>query len=217
MPSLLLQVQSDPFTVPTVEAFQLQGKILGSIFLTLWGLELIDSLFLRGYLNRFGIYPRQARGLKGIFLYPLLHGDLKHLATNTMPLMILGWIILLSGIPAFALVTGVVWLVSGFGVWIFGAPRSNHIGASGIVFGYLGFLVARGYFDQSPGAIAIAIIVGLAYGSLIWGVLPFQRGKSWEGHLFGLIGGGLAAKYWPEIIDWFQFYLQQFGSQPPVS
>ena len=212
---VLLQVQSEPFTIPTVEAFQLQGKILGSIFLMLWGLELIDSIFLRGYLNRFGIQPRTSRGLKGIFLYPLLHGDLKHLAANTMPLMILGWFILLAGIPDFALVTGVVWLVSGFGVWLLGSPRTNHIGASGIVFGYLGFLVARGYFDRSPGAIAIAIIVGLAYGSLIWGVLPFQRGKSWEGHLFGLLGGWLAARYWPEILNWFQFYLPYLTPQTP--
>jgi len=214
MPSLLLQVQSEPFTIPDANTLQLQGKILGTIFLTLWGLELLDSIFLRGYLNRFGIYPRTSRGLQGIFLYPLLHGNLQHLAANTMPLMVLGWFILLSGVPAFALVTGIVWLVSGFGVWLFGSPRSNHIGASGIVFGYLGFLVARGYFEQSAGAIAIAVIVGLAYGGLIWGILPFQRGKSWEGHLFGLVGGVLAARYWPVILDWFQFYSQYFNQAP---
>lgn len=208
MPSLLLSIAPAAIALPTVETFQLQGKILGSLLLILWGLELIDTVFLRGYLNRFGIHPRRVKGLTGILLYPFLHGDLKHLATNTLPLMILGWLILLSGIPAFVLVTGVVWLVSGWGVWLFGSARSNHIGASGIVFGYLGFLVARGYFDRSPVAIAIAVIVGLAYGSLLWGILPFQRGKSWEGHLFGLLGGAGAARYWLEINDWFQSYWQ---------
>ncbi|HHP7245579.1 MAG TPA: rhomboid family intramembrane serine protease, partial [Elainellaceae cyanobacterium] len=97
-----------------------------------------------------------------------------------------------------------VWLVSGFGAWTFGGPRSNHIGASGLVFGYLGFLLFRGYFERSFLAIALAVIAGVLYGGAIWGILPFRRGRSWQGHLFGLIGGALAARFLPQIRQWVE-------------
>ncbi|NJN03568.1 MAG: rhomboid family intramembrane serine protease [Leptolyngbyaceae cyanobacterium SL_1_1] len=182
----------------------LHAQILGGIITVLWGLELIDSLILQGALNRYGIRPRQQAGLSGIVLAPLLHGSLKHLSANTLPLAVLGWFILLGGVRDFILVTAVVWLVSGVGVWLLGPPRSNHIGASGIVFGYLGFLLMRGYVERSPGAIAIAVITGLLYGGSIWGVLPIRRGQSWQGHLFGLIGGGLAAYYLVDLRQWLE-------------
>ncbi len=180
----------------------LHFKILAAMVSILWALELVDTVLLRGALNRFGIRPRQQRGINGILFAPLLHGDLGHLAANTVPLVVLSGLILLSGVQVFVITTVVVWLVSGWGVWLFGRSRSNHIGASGVVFGYLGFLLARGYFEQSGGAVAIALITGLLYGGSLWGVLPFQRGKSWEGHLFGLLGGGLAAYWLPQFTEW---------------
>ncbi|MEO0459086.1 MAG: rhomboid family intramembrane serine protease [Cyanobacteria bacterium P01_A01_bin.114] len=188
---------------------QLQAKILGSILAVLWGLELIDSILLRGALDQFGIRPRRLRGLPGIVLAPLLHGDLKHLAANTGPLVVLGWFILWQGVDVFVIVTGVSALISGLGVWLLGGPRTNHLGASGVVFGYFGFLLWRGYFEQSAVAIALAAITGLLYGSLIWGALPVQRGKSWQGHLFGFIGGGVAARFLPllqaQLEQWVKF------------
>ncbi|MBD2258681.1 rhomboid family intramembrane serine protease [Pseudanabaena sp. FACHB-2040] len=168
----------------------------------LWGLEILD-LFLRGALDRFGIRPRQLSGLPGILLAPFLHGDLGHLAANTGPLAILGTLILFDGLNTLLIVTAVAWLVGGVGVWLLGRPRTNHLGASGLVFGYLGFLLLRGYFVQSPTAIAIAVLVGFLYGGALWGLLPLRRGRSWSGHLFGFIGGAIAARYLIDLQTWF--------------
>ncbi len=179
-------------------------RILGGFVSVLWVLEIVDTLLLRGWLNRFGILPRRWIGLRGVLLAPLLHGNLRHLSTNTVPLVVLGWLILVRSTPIFVLVTVGVWVIGGLGVWLFAAPKSNHIGASGLVFGYLGFLLANGYFEQSGVAIATATIVGLLYGSTIWGILPLQRGISWQGHLFGLITGIIAARYLPQLQQWLQ-------------
>ncbi|MBD2069260.1 rhomboid family intramembrane serine protease [Leptolyngbya sp. FACHB-671] len=183
---------------------ELHATILIGFVGALWILELFDSIFLRGALNRYGIRPRTSEGIFGIVFAPLLHGNLRHLATNTVPLIVLGWLIMLRQTSDFFIVTAVAWLVSGLGVWLFGSPRTNHIGASGLVFGYFGFLLLRGYFEQSAIAILTAVIVGLLYGSLIWGILPIRRGMSWQGHLFGFAGGGLAAKYLPQLQQIFE-------------
>ncbi|MBD2103914.1 rhomboid family intramembrane serine protease [Leptolyngbya sp. FACHB-261] len=203
----LVQISPDTIAASIPEVFKTQAKILGGFVAVLWVLEIVDSLLLRGALNRYGIRPRRVVGLRGILFAPFLHGDLGHLAANTPPLLVLGWFIMLRDLNDFWIATPVVWLVSGLGVWLLGASNSNHIGASGLVFGYLGFLLLRGYFEQSPLAIAFAVAAGLLYGSLIWGVLPNQRGKSWQGHLFGFIGGGLAARFLPELQQYFARFL----------
>ncbi len=178
-------------TLPDIVIFQ--ATVLGSILAVLWGLELIDTVMLRGALNQLGIRPRTLSGFIGILFAPLLHGSLRHLAANTGPLMVLGWLLLLRGLDDFILVTVVTWLVSGLGAWLFGGPRTNHLGASGIVFGYFGFLLCVGYFERSPLSIGLAALTGILYSGMIWGVLPIRRGKSWQSHLFGMVGGGLAA------------------------
>jgi membrane associated rhomboid family serine protease len=184
--------------------FKLHAQILGGFVALLWGLELIDSLLLKGALNRFGIRPRTFRGFQGIFLAPLLHGNLRHLSTNTLPLITLGWFIMLRDVDDFFIVTAVVWLVSGSGVWLLGSSRSNHIGASGLVFGYFGFLLLRGYFERNLISIAFSVLVALLYGGLIWGILPLRRGVSWLGHAFGFGGGVLVARYLPQLQQWYE-------------
>ncbi len=184
--------------------FMLNVRLLCGIVCSLWVLELTDSLLLGGRLNRFGIRPRQWAGVKGILLSPLLHGDLQHLAANTLPLVVLGGFILFRSQFTFAIVTIVVWLISGLGTWLCGGSRTNHIGASGIVFGYLGFLLLQGYLERSPIAIVLAAIAGMLYGSSLWGILPTKRGRSWECHLFGMIGGVLAAAYLPELTQYIR-------------
>lgn len=181
-------------------------RVMGGIIAFLWILEFLDALILRGRLDRLGIYPRTLKGLTGILFSPLLHGNFQHLAANTMPFLMLGGLILLLDVHTFVIVTGVVWLVSGAGVWLFGRPRSLHIGMSGVVFGYLGFILARAYFEGSALAIALALIVGILFGGLIWGVLPSRRGQSWESHLFGIVGGGIAARFLPELKQWIWIY-----------
>ncbi len=178
---------------------KLQLLILGSCVTIAWGLELFDLLVLKGGYNfgggldQYGIIPRNPIGLRGILFAPFLHGGLGHLIGNTIPFLILGWLVMLRETTDFFVVSIISALVSGLGTWLFGAP-GIHLGASGVIFGYLGYLLARGYFERSGFAIAMSLFVGALYGSLIWGVLPFQQGISWEGHLFGFIGGILSAK-----------------------
>lgn len=198
----LLQIPTSFLVGALPEDFQQGVKLLAIFLAALWVFELIDTLLLRGAFNRLGIKPRQMQGIPGILLAPLLHGNLQHLAANTGPLAILGTIILFSGLQTFWIVTATAWLVSGVGVWLLGRPRTNHLGASGLVFGDLGFLLLRGYFERSPVAIAIAILVGFLYGGALWGLLPLQKGRSWAGHLFGFIGGAAAARYLLEIQTW---------------
>lgn len=181
----------------------LQAKILGGFVALLWGLELVDTLVLRGWLHRFGIIPRRWVGLRGILFAPLLHKDLQHLTANTVPLVVLGGLILWQSTLLFLLVTAGVWLLGGLGVWLLGGRNSNHIGASGLVFGYLGFVLAKGFFEQSAGAIALSVIAGLLYGGTLWGLLPLRRGVSWQGHLWGCLVGAGIARYQIPLQTWF--------------
>ncbi len=179
--------------------FQLQILILMSCVVLAWGLELFDLLILkggynfRGGLDQFGIIPRHLIGLRGILFAPFLHSGLGHLIGNTVPFLVLGWLVMLRETRDFFVVSILSALVSGLGTWLFGAT-GIHLGASGVIFGYLGYLLARGYFERSVTAIAMSLFVGTLYGSLIWGLSPLQQGVSWEGHLFGFLGGILSAK-----------------------
>ncbi|MEL6470295.1 MAG: rhomboid family intramembrane serine protease [Cyanobacteria bacterium J06623_4] len=177
-----------------VGEFRRQIKTLLSVVALLWAIEIIDQIFFRGALNRLGIRPRSLSGLWGILFAPFLHGDFAHLLANTIPLVSLGWLIMLRETGDWLVVSIIAALVSGLGTWLIGSPYSVHIGASGVVFGYFGYLLLRGYFERSVVAIAFSLLVTFLYGGIIWGVLPTQPGVSWEGHLFGFIGGILAAK-----------------------
>ena len=188
----------------TASQVETQVKIIGGFIVLIWGLELIDQLLLRHRLDQLGIVPRTQLGLRGILFAPLLHGTWNHLMANTLPFAVLGWLTLLQGVPEFTIVTAVVWVVSGLGVWLFAAPHTLHVGASGIIFGYFGFLLSRSYFEQDLRSAAVSVVVALLYGPLIWGILPSRRrGISWQGHLFGFVGGILIARYLPELRQWF--------------
>lgn len=169
-----------------------QVLILGGLVAFMWTLETIDRILL-GSLDVYGIVPRYLFGLRGILFAPFLHGNYAHLIGNTLPFIVLGWLVMLRRTRDFFVVSAIAMLVGGMGTWLFGSP-GTHIGASGVIFGYLGFLLARGYFERSIGSILFSIVVGSLYGGLIWGVLPGQPGISWEGHLFGFIGGVIAAR-----------------------
>ncbi len=167
--------------------------LFGAVVL-MWTLELVDLLFLRGSLDGAGIRPRTPDGLWGILFAPFLHGGLGHLVANTVPLLTLGFLVMLRRVADFLAVTGIAIVVAGLGVWLFGQPNTIHIGASGLVFGYLGYLLLRGYFERSVTSIVLSVIVGLLYGGALWGLLPGAPGISWQGHLFGFLGGGAAAR-----------------------
>ncbi|MBD2036082.1 rhomboid family intramembrane serine protease [Leptolyngbya sp. FACHB-321] len=184
-----------------------QAKIIGGLLTLMWALEFVDQVLLRRRLDRFGIAPRTQIGLWGILFAPLLHGTWQHLMANTLPFAVLGWLTLLRGVTEFTIATAVIWLVSGVGVWLFATPRTMHIGASSIIFGYFGFLLSRSYFEQELFSAVISVVVALLYGPLIWGILPSRRrGISWQGHLFGFVGGILTARYLPELRQWFAMF-----------
>jgi membrane associated rhomboid family serine protease len=172
---------------------KLQAKILVSYLGLLWGLELVDSIALGGFLDQFGIHPRTLQGLWGILLAPLLHGGLGHLAANSVPLLVLGWFVMLRNTRDFFTVGAITTVVGGLGIWLIGGAHTVHLGASIIIFGFLGYLLLRGYFDRKLWSIAGSVVVGLLYGGMVLGVLPGQAGISWEGHLFGFVGGTLSA------------------------
>ena len=169
-----------------------QAVILGGFILFIWLLELADLILFDHSLDLYGIQPRSITGLRGILFMPFLHADFGHLVANTVSFIILGWLVIMHKTTDFFIISGVIILVSGLGVWFFGGSRTVHIGASALIFGYLGFLLLRAYFESSLSSIVIALVVGVIYIGLIWGVLPLSVGFS-LGHLFGFIGGVLAA------------------------
>ncbi len=157
-----------------------------------WGVEVADYVLPQD-LDRYGIVAHERNGLVGIFLAPFLHAGFAHLMANTMPLAILGFLAALRGLGRFFVASLIIIIVSGLGVWWYSQPGGLTVGASGLVFGYFGYVVTRGLFDRHLLDIALGIGVAVLYYSLIWGVLPGQPGISWQGHLFGLVGGVLAA------------------------
>ncbi|MEA5536314.1 rhomboid family intramembrane serine protease [Crocosphaera sp. XPORK-15E] len=185
---------SDHKQNPLSREMKTHAMILGSFVAIFWVTELLDMSIFRGRLDRFGIIPHSLVGLRGILFAPFLHGNLAHLIGNTIPFVVLGWLVMLQETSDFWIVTFLTMIIGGFGVWFFGAPGSVHIGASILIFGYLGFLLLRGYFQRNFASICLSVIVGVLYGGLVFGVLPGRPGISWQGHLFGFLGGVVAAK-----------------------
>ena len=166
---------------------------LVSLLVIMWLLELVDWSLPQLRLDNYGIHPRNISWLPGIAIAPLLHGSWTHLIANTPPLFIFGGLVSLQGLRRFWLVTVVSILISGLGVWLFSPSYAITVGASGVIFGYFGFLLLRGLFARSIGSILISLIVSFVYGGTIWGVLPSSPNVSWQAHLFGFLGGVLAA------------------------
>lgn len=153
-------------------------------------------------MNWLGIRPRTAIGLLGVVFGPVLHGNISHLFGNSIGFIALGWLVLLRSETDFWIVSAVVVLVSGLGVWLFGRD-ARHLGASGMIFGYLGFLLFGSFFDRQPLSLLLSLTAGVFYWHLLPGILPKQTGISWEAHLFGFLGGILAARYLPALSLWF--------------
>ena len=185
-----LEVAHSRSLIGTIKA---HAVLLLSLLGIMWAVAILDLLpFI--HLDRFGIHPRTVAGLAGIVCAPFLHAGFAHLAANSFPFVILGGIVFLGGRRVFWNVTLFVTLTGGLGVWLFSGRFTNHIGASGLIFGYLGFLLARGWFEQSlPWKLAACAIL-IVYGGLLFGVLPIHAGVSWQGHLFGFLAGVGAAR-----------------------
>jgi membrane associated rhomboid family serine protease len=169
-------------------------QILGISAIALWVIQIINAILGHRFWQ-FGIIPRNLIGLRGILFAPLIHGSFRHLIANTVPFLILGGLVMVRRIMDLFTVSLIVILLGGFGTWLFAGSNTVHVGASGLVFGYLGYLLCRGYFEQSWSAITLSVLVVMAYGGMLWGVLPSMPYISWQSHLFGLISGGVAARW----------------------
>jgi membrane associated rhomboid family serine protease len=182
------------------------AKVGGATILTfvalLYLIELVDQLTGHA-LDRNGIRPLQTDGLWGIVFSPLLHANWAHLIANTLPALVLGFLVTLAGMSRFVWATAIIWILGGLGTWLIGGLGScrlptNHIGASGLIFGWLTFLLVFGWLTRHIWQIVIGLVVLFVYGGVLWGAVPVLDrcgGVSWQGHLCGAIAGVLAA-YW---------------------
>jgi membrane associated rhomboid family serine protease len=158
----------------------------------MWVFEIVD-VALDHRLDQYGIEPRDPDGLDGVVAAPFLHVGFGHLLANTLPFVVMGVVIAFEGPLRLVGVTAIVAIVSGLGTWLVAPENTIHLGASGVVFGYATYLIARGLFNRRAGELAIGVGVAVLWGGALLGGLEPQRGISWQGHLFGALGGLLAA------------------------
>ncbi|WP_176562186.1 rhomboid family intramembrane serine protease [Mycolicibacterium palauense] len=193
-----------PATPPPAKrpAWKVGGATILTFVALLYLIELFDQLSDHR-LDRNGIRPLELDGLEGILFAPLLHADWQHLAANTLPALVLGFLVTLAGISRFVWATAIIWILGGLGTWLIGdigrcAYGTIHIGASGLIFGWLTFLLVFGWFTRHIWQIVTSIVVLFVYGGILLGAVPVLDrcgGVSWQGHLSGAVAGVLAA-YW---------------------
>lgn len=174
---------------------QLRIVIIFMVILTV--IEVVNFLTLRS-LVQFAIVPRDILSLPFIFTAPFIHGNLWHFFSNTIPLGVFSLLLLQHGKTRFYVVTLVCMLLTGICVWLF-ARNANHVGASGLIYSYFGYLLFAGIISREFKLILISIVVGFVYGGMVFGVLPLSAYASWESHLFGLLSGIACAFWWGKL------------------
>ena len=173
-------------------------RALVVVLLLIWGTFLVGGL-LSLDLMQYGILPRSWHSVGGVLAWPFLHADFSHIGNNTLSLLVFGAIISLRSSNAeFLLLSFLITLYAGLGVWLLGRPYL-HVGASGLAFGYFGYILTRGIYDGRISSVIISTVVMLLFGGMIWGIFPTDTRISWEGHLFGFLAGVvLAVRYKPK-------------------
>lgn len=167
---------------------------MGLFVIALWIIHFVDTALLHDDLKqRFGLQPRSGFRPLSILISPFLHVDRRHLAANSIPLFVLGSLVIVQGQLLFWLTTLIIILIAGLGIWLFGQPNTQHMGASGLILGYFGYTLASVFFAPDLATILVAIVVAILYLGLIWQVVPLKKGVSTTGHLFGFLGGIVAA------------------------
>ena len=170
------------------------AKILGGFVGLLWLIQIVNSLIFQDHLANLGIVPRSLGGLWGIPFAPFIHANFTHLIANTIPLAVLGWFVMLRQKRDLVTVSVLAGLVGGLGVWLTAPALTVTIGASILVFGYLGYLLFRGIFERRFWPIVGSVVTFFLFGGALHGIVPGAIGVSWQGHLFGLLGGIIAAR-----------------------
>ena len=180
---------------------------VGVLIALCWTVFVLNNLILDGHLNQYGIRPRHAGGLPGIFWSPFLHGSLKHLLANTLPLAMLGGILCLRTRNEFGIVTVAGTILSGGLTWLIGR-NAYHIGASGLIFCFFGYLASLALFERKIGTLIVSVVCVIGYGGIVRGMLPTSSAISWEGHLAGFISG--------IILAWFISNVKQAKTGKPT-
>jgi membrane associated rhomboid family serine protease len=184
-----MSTETTPRSVDRQQALLFVGAMAG----LMWVVEIVDQV-LGGDLDQYGIEPHHTDGLIGIVTSPFLHADFGHLIGNTIPFLLMGATIALSGLVRVVSATAIIALVGGLGTWLIAPSGTEHIGASGIVFGYASYLIGRGLFSRNLLHLGVGVLVIGVYGTtLLFGLAP-RDGISWQGHLFGAVGGLVAAR-----------------------
>lgn len=177
--------QSSPFV---------QGaQVLLALVAVMWGLEIVD-VALDNRLDNYGIEPRDVDALPGIVSSPFLHAGFGHLIGNTIPLVIMGLAIALAGAKRLVVVTVIVGLIVGLGTWLTAGANTETIGASGLVFGFATYLMTRFFFSRRMLDLALGVGVLVVWGASLLASLAPTPGVSWQAHLFGAVGGVVAAR-----------------------
>jgi membrane associated rhomboid family serine protease len=158
----------------------------------MWMLELLDQLS-GNQLDQLGIHAREIDGMPEILTAPFLHAGWDHLISNSLPFVVLGFLVLLSGLARWLVSSLIIIVISGMTAWLLTPVHTIILGASGLIFGWLTYLLARGLWSRRPAQVVIAVLVLVVYGGLIWGLFPGNAGVSWQAHLGGAVGGVLAA------------------------
>ena len=167
---------------------------MGLFVIALWVIYFIDTMLLHDALKkRFGLIPRAGFRPLSILISPFLHVNVRHLAANTIPFFVLGSLVLVQGQLIFWLTTFIIIVIAGLGIWLFGQSNTQHMGASGLILGYFGYTLASAFFNPDLASLVVAVIVAVLYLGLIWQVVPLKKGVSTTGHLFGFLGGIIAA------------------------
>lgn len=184
-------------TPTTVRANRLErparaALVMGLLLAALWVIEGLDQL-VGNALDGFGIRARELDGLPEIFTAPFLHGGWDHLIGNSLPFFVLGFLVLLGGMARWLLASLISIVSSGLAAWLLTPVDTIILGASGLIFGWLTYLLARGLWSRNPAQIGVAVLILIVYGSMIWGIFPSSSGISWQAHLGGAVGGIIAA------------------------
>lgn len=159
----------------------------------LYLVELVDVVLPVDLDQSGGIGARELSDLDGVLWAPLLHAGWGHLFSNTVPVLVFAFLAMSAGIGRWVLVTAIIWVLSGLGVWLIAPSGTVTVGASGVAFGWLAFLLVRGIFNRAVGQILVAVVLLGIWSGMLWGLLPGDPGVSWQGHLFGALSGVFAA------------------------
>jgi len=185
-------IPAPPMDKQGIDKYRQPGCGLIIMFIVVaWGIEIADKIFFFINFDALGLRPKSISGLLGIFTMPWLHGGFMHLISNTLTFIVLGYLVVATEKRRFYYTSFMIILLSGIGTWLIAQKGTVHVGASGLIYGYFGYLVTRAFLEKRMLWTVLGIGLLIIYGGMLWGMIPISAGKtiSWEGHLCGFLAG----------------------------